>query len=76
MPGSSLADVRPVDAHPQRLAPTIPAAIVAVRARLALWRERARYRRALARMSERELADIGVGWSEIAAEASKRFWRS
>jgi uncharacterized protein YjiS (DUF1127 family) len=34
-----------------------------------------RYRRALARMSERELADIGICWSEIADEANKPFWR-
>lgn len=42
---------------------------------LALWRERARYRRELARMSERELSDIGVSRSQIAGEIDKPFWR-
>ena len=45
-------------------------------AKLSLWRNRVRYRRALARMSERELTDIGVGWSTIAEEVSKPFWRA
>jgi uncharacterized protein YjiS (DUF1127 family) len=39
------------------------------------WRERARDRRSLASMSERELHDIGTGWSEIDHEVSKPFWR-
>lgn len=43
---------------------------------LALWRERARYRRELARMSERELSDIGVSRSQIAGEINKPFWRA
>jgi uncharacterized protein YjiS (DUF1127 family) len=50
-------------------------AIRATRATCAVWRARARYRRALARMSERELTDVGVSWSEIANEAGKPFWR-
>ena len=54
----------------------LEATIVAARLHLAVWRDRARYRGALARMSERELADIGVSWSQIAEEASKPFWRA
>lgn len=46
-----------------------------VSAILALWRERARYRRELARMSERELSDIGISRSQIAGETDKPFWR-
>lgn len=46
------------------------------RATISLWRDRVRYRRALAAMSERDLADIGVGWSQIAEEVSKPFWRA
>jgi uncharacterized protein YjiS (DUF1127 family) len=57
-----------------------PASTIAVtlafRLRLGLWRSRVRSRRALARMSERELADIGVSWSQIAEEVSKPFWRA
>jgi uncharacterized protein YjiS (DUF1127 family) len=46
------------------------------RERMSLWRERVRYRSKLAQMSERELADIGVGWSQIAEEVAKPFWRA
>lgn len=46
-----------------------------VGATLAVWRDRMRYRRELARMSERELSDIGVSRSQIADEISKPFWR-
>jgi uncharacterized protein YjiS (DUF1127 family) len=40
------------------------------------WRDRVRYRRALATMNERELTDIGVCWSEVAEDVSKPFWRA
>ena len=43
---------------------------------LARWRNRMRYRRELARMSERELSDIGVSRSQIADEINKPFWRA
>jgi uncharacterized protein YjiS (DUF1127 family) len=46
-----------------------------VQAMVSLWRARVRDRRALAQMSERQRADIGVCWSQIAHEASKPFWR-
>jgi uncharacterized protein YjiS (DUF1127 family) len=46
-----------------------------VRRATSRWSDRVRFRRALARMSERELADIGICWSEIAEEVSKPFWR-
>jgi uncharacterized protein YjiS (DUF1127 family) len=55
---------------------TVIALIAAIKSTFAVWRDRARYRRALARMGERELADIGVNWSEIAHEAGKPFWRA
>jgi uncharacterized protein YjiS (DUF1127 family) len=58
-----------------RLVPAFIAFAGRVRVTIALWRSRMRYRRALAQMSERELTDIGVGWSQIAEEASKPFWR-
>ena len=41
-----------------------------------VWRERARIRRQLAVMSERELQDIGTCRSEIACEIAKPFWRA
>jgi uncharacterized protein YjiS (DUF1127 family) len=53
----------------------LTARVRAFRETLALWRRRARYRRALAQMSERELSDIGVCWSQIAEDVNKPFWR-
>ena len=43
---------------------------------LRVWRERRRTRRQLAAMSERELRDIGIYWSDIASETGKPFWRA
>jgi uncharacterized protein YjiS (DUF1127 family) len=40
-----------------------------------IWRARARVRRELAALSERELQDMGTNWSSIADEVSKPFWR-
>lgn len=42
---------------------------------LACWIQRYRQRRALARLDERLLRDIGVTRAEAAAEAAKPFWR-
>lgn len=64
----------PVRATTRRI--QIASLIGKVGATFALWRERARYRRELARMSERELSDIGVSRSQIADEVNKPFWRS
>jgi uncharacterized protein YjiS (DUF1127 family) len=41
-----------------------------------VWRERRRTRRLLADMSERELQDIGICWSDIASEIGRPFWRA
>lgn len=43
---------------------------------LRLWRLRARTRRELARLNERELHDVGLAWSSIAEEVDKPFWRA
>ena len=58
-----------------RLLPALIARVSELHTTVALWRKRVRYRRALARMEERELADIGVCWSQIAEEVNKPFWR-
>jgi len=58
----------------RRLAGSLPAAVRGLPAQLRLWRERRRVRGQLAAMSERELQDIGVCWSEIANEVGKPFW--
>lgn len=44
-------------------------------ATLRTWRQRARERRELARLSEAELRDFGASSSEAFAEAHKPFWR-
>jgi uncharacterized protein YjiS (DUF1127 family) len=43
---------------------------------LRLWRERQQQRRLLATLSERDLHDVGLSWSDIAYEAEKPFWRA
>jgi len=45
-----------------------------VRAALAEWRRRARSRTQLARLSERDLRDIGLTPTEAAKEYAKPFW--
>jgi uncharacterized protein YjiS (DUF1127 family) len=52
------------------------AAIEIMLAFVRVWRERRRARRQLAAMSERELRDIGIYWSDIASEIGKPFWRA
>ena len=42
---------------------------------IVLWRERANQRRALLRLDERLLRDIGVSRAEAIAEARKPFWK-
>jgi uncharacterized protein YjiS (DUF1127 family) len=40
------------------------------------WRDRRRQRRELAALSERELHDFGMSWSEVAYEIEKPFWQA
>lgn len=42
---------------------------------LAIWRCRQRERHALARLSARDLKDIGISPSQAAFEAGKPFWK-
>jgi uncharacterized protein YjiS (DUF1127 family) len=41
-----------------------------------IWRERQLQRRQLAELTERDLHDVGLSWSDIAYEAEKPFWRA
>ena len=41
-----------------------------------IWRERQLQRRQLAQLTERDLHDVGLSWSDIAYEAEKPFWRA
>ena len=45
-------------------------------ATLRQWRQRARERRALAALTERELADFGASSADVYRELSTPFWRS
>jgi uncharacterized protein YjiS (DUF1127 family) len=49
--------------------------IAAVRRRLAAWESVAQGRAELARMSDRDLQDMGVSRATAVAEARKPFWR-
>ncbi|MEE8544396.1 MAG: DUF1127 domain-containing protein [Alphaproteobacteria bacterium] len=41
-----------------------------------MWRRRARGRRSLARLSERELRDLALSRSDARLEAGKPFWHA
>jgi len=43
---------------------------------LHVWRERQEQRRQLATLTERDLHDVGLSWSDIVFEAEKPFWRA
>jgi len=43
---------------------------------LQIWRQRYRARQELARLSDRDLHDVGLSWSDIACEVEKPFWRA
>ena len=45
-------------------------------ATLRLWRQRARERRTLAELTERELADFGASSADVYRELSTPFWRA
>ena len=45
-------------------------------AKLLAWYERARQRRALLSLSDRQLSDIGISRAEADGEGDKPFWRA
>ena len=42
---------------------------------LLVWQERSRQRRALARLDDHFLRDVGISRADVAAECNKPFWR-
>lgn len=40
------------------------------------WRQRQQNRRALVGLTERDLHDVGLSWSDVVYEAEKPFWRA
>jgi uncharacterized protein YjiS (DUF1127 family) len=62
--------------HQSRVSMNSPSVMVRnILAIVQIWRTRARFRRNLAALSERELQDMGTCRSFIAYEISKPFWR-
>ena len=53
-----------------------PGLIAQIGEPLHVWHERYRTRRELTQWSNRDLHDVGLSWSDIAAEAEKPFWRA
>jgi uncharacterized protein YjiS (DUF1127 family) len=43
---------------------------------LHIWRQRYQTRQELARLTEVDLHDVGLSWSDIASEVEKPFWRA
>ena len=41
-----------------------------------VWRKRQQDRRQLAELTNRDLHDVGLSWSDVAYEAEKPFWRA
>lgn len=41
-----------------------------------IWRQRQHDRRQLAEMTDRDLHDVGLSWSDVVFEAEKPFWRA
>jgi uncharacterized protein YjiS (DUF1127 family) len=41
-----------------------------------VWRQRQQDRRQLAELTNRDLHDIGLSWSDVVDEAEKPFWRA
>jgi uncharacterized protein YjiS (DUF1127 family) len=54
---------------------SLPIAMTQVLALAGSWYQRARQRRQLAELSDRQLADIGINRAEACAEAGKPFWQ-
>jgi uncharacterized protein YjiS (DUF1127 family) len=47
-----------------------------IRETLHIWRKRQSERRQLAELTERDLHDVGLSWSDVVFEAEKPFWRA
>ena len=43
---------------------------------LHVWHQRQQQRRQLATLTERDVHDVGLSWSDIVFEAEKPFWRA
>ena len=41
-----------------------------------IWRQRLHDRRQLVELTDRDLHDVGISWSDVVYEAEKPFWRA
>ncbi len=55
---------------------SLPISMAEVLALVGSWYQRARQRRQLAELSDRQLADIGISRAEARAEAQRPFWQA
>lgn len=53
-----------------------PDILTGLRQLLRTWRQRFEQRYELARISERDLNDVGMTWDDVAHEVDKPFWRA
>ena len=54
---------------------TLGAIVAGLAARIMVWSEQARQRRALAALDDRMLKDIGLARADVMLESDKPFWR-
>ncbi|MGB5466844.1 MAG: DUF1127 domain-containing protein [Sedimenticolaceae bacterium] len=62
--------------HGRHADASLPISMAQVLALAGSWNQRARQRRQLAELSDRQLADIGISRAEASAEAGKPFWQA
>lgn len=68
----TLTTPKPTEFTSQPVSTAWPLRILAA---LLLWKQRARTRRQLALLDDRQLSDIGISTAERTEEVSKPFWR-
>ena len=75
---SVLVHTRLTHFHPLTRVPGTdrPSLLARIASTLRLWRKRIREKRALERLDERDLHDIGVSFSDVYAELNRPFWRA
>lgn len=71
---SANIDAKRVAPRRRELFPALGGAVAAIVARTLAWRDRARQRRALLRLDDRLLRDIGLTRCDVQSEAGKPFW--
>lgn len=68
----TLTTSKPAEFTSSRISAAWPLRVIAA---LLLWNQRARTRRQLAQLDDRQLSDIGISTAERTEEVGKPFWR-